>query len=222
MKVCVTRMIEWHTSENLIEFEYAETRMNERVEGILENKQSQLIWLLEHHPFYTAGTSANKNELLKADFLPVFQARRGGSYTYHGPGQRVIYLMLNLKNFGTDIRNFVWTLEEWIILTIKKFGVVGERRAGRVGVWVSCKNEENKKTFPKDKKIASIGLRVKKWITFYGVSINIKPDLSHFSGIVPCGNRGFGVTSLEDLGKKVSFEKVDEVLKEEFNKLFKL
>jgi lipoyl(octanoyl) transferase len=176
-----------------------------------------LVWLLEHPPLYTAGTSAKRDELLDARF-PVFEAGRGGQMTYHGPGQRVAYVMLDLKRRGPDVRRFVATLEEWIIRTIATLNVCGERREDRIGVWV--RRPENGDGF--EDKIAAIGIRVRQWVTLHGMALNVDPDLSHFSGIVPCGvsEQRYGVTSLADLGVPASMADVDTALRREFEALF--
>lgn len=185
--------------------------MTKRVASIIENQQPELVWLLEHPPLYTAGVSAKATDLLVPDF-PVYNVRRGGQYTYHGPGQRVGYVMLNIANRGRDIHKFVWQLEEWIIQTLKYFGISGERRKNRVGVWVIRDNKEM--------KIAAIGIKLRKWVSFHGVSINIDPDLDHYKAIVPCGISQYGVTSCKEMGANVSIKEVDIILKKEFSKIF--
>ena len=189
--------------------------MEERVAGLIDGNQSELVWLLEHSPLYTSGTSAKPSDLLDSKRFPVFNAGRGGQYTYHGPGQRIAYLMLDLKHRSgghPDLRQFVRSLEEWIIATLDHFGLKGEVREGRVGVWVQDKNGH-------EAKIAALGIRVRKWVTFHGIALNICPDLSHYAGIVPCGISNFGVTSLHALGIKTSMEEVDTVLRQQFVKL---
>ncbi len=205
--------MEWRTSQIPVDYETALAVMERRVGGIHEDGLDELVWLLEHPPLYTAGTSAKVEDLLEPRF-PVFDAGRGGQYTYHGPGQRIAYLMLNLKKRqqSPDIKKYIWQLEEWIIRTLAHFDVNGERREGRVGIWVVTPAGE--------KKIAAIGVRVRHWVAFHGISINVSPDLSHFDGIVPCGISEHGVTSLHDLGKNVEFKKLDEVLKSEFAPVF--
>lgn len=198
--------------------------MHERVEAINLNKKKQLIWMLEHPNIYTGGTSSKKEHLLQANNIPVAQSGRGGSYTYHGPGQRVIYVMLDLRKQDKDIKRFVWNLEQWIILSLRELGVIGERRCNRVGIWIDKKSFLDKKSTLKtykEFKIASIGLRLKRWISFYGVSINVNPDLSYFDGIIPCGTPGFGVTSLHNLGLKTSLTELDSILKDKFDTVFK-
>lgn len=206
-------MVEFRTSEGLVPYEDAVSFMEERVAGIRAGEAEECAWFLEHPPLYTAGTSAKAEDLLEARF-PVFQTGRGGEYTYHGPGQRVAYLMLNLKERQQvpDIKKYVWQLEEWIIRTLTQFDVTGERREGRVGIWVDTPTGE--------KKIAAIGVRVRHWVTYHGIAINVNPDLSHFGGIVPCGISDFGVTSLADLGKDISMAELDEILRETLPKIF--
>ena len=203
--------IEWHVSRRLVPYQDAVRAMEARVEGISAGTCSEQIWLLEHPPLYTAGTSAKVTDILNAR-LPVYKTGRGGQLTYHGPGQRVAYVMLNLKNRKADVRSFVRDLEEWLILTLKKIGVTGERRAGRVGIWVQNGYQEE--------KIAAIGVRLRRWVTFHGVSLNVDPDLSHYSGIVPCGVKEYGVTSLSALGNSAKMADVDAALKESFREVF--
>lgn len=187
--------------------------MEARVEAIHQGQADDLLWLLEHPPIYTAGTSAKADDLLNSRF-PVFQTGRGGQYTYHGPGQRVGYLILDLKKRQQvpDIKKYVWQLEEWIILTLAQFGVTGERRENRVGIWVVTPAGEA--------KIAAIGVRVRHWIAFHGVSINLDPDLSHFSGIVPCGISEYGVTSLRQLGVEITMAELDRTLITAWHQVF--
>lgn len=188
--------------------------MEVRVAAIREGTQPEMVWLLEHPPLYTAGTSAKEEDLLEAQF-PVFKTGRGGEYTYHGPGQRVAYVMLDLKERQKDkpdVRRYVWLLEEWIIRTLAEFGITGERREGRVGIWVVTPRGEE--------KIAAIGVRIRRWVTYHGVSININPDLSHFGGIVPCGIAEHGVTSFHALGKSIEMADLDRVLQAKFAEIF--
>lgn len=193
--------------------------MEERVRQIHEEGAPDLIWLLEHPPLYTAGTSADVKDLVAPDRFPVYDAGRGGQYTYHGPGQRVAYVMMDLKRAATakggepDLRDFVFRLEDWIIRTLSEFNVKGERREGRVGVWVDRAQDKGPGV---EDKIAAIGVRVRKWVTFHGISINQDPDLEHFTGIVPCGIAEHGVTSLVDLGLPVGLNDVDVALKKTF------
>ncbi len=192
-------------SDDLVEYPDALQTMEARVADIRDGSQSEMIWLLEHPPLYTAGTSAKASDLLEPRF-PVFETGRGGEYTYHGPGQRVGYVMLDLKTRqrAPDIKLYVWQLEEWIIRALNEFGVKGERRTGRVGIWVSHNGAEL--------KIAALGVRIRHWVTYHGISINLDPDLSHFSGIVPCGIREYGVTSLHDLDINASMNDLDSAL----------
>lgn len=204
--------MEWRTSQQPEAYPEALSWMEARVAAIRDGKEEECVWLLEHPPLYTAGTSAQPSDLLEPDRFPVHVAGRGGEYTYHGPGQRIAYTMLDLKRRRPDVRWFVNALENWIILTLAEFGVAGERRDGRVGVWVVTGQGE--------KKIAALGVRVRRWVTFHGLSINVDPDLSHFGGIVPCGIQEFGVTSLADLGVETSLRDVDDVLQRKFSEAF--
>jgi len=206
--------IAWKVSQKPVAYEDAVRQMEERVESISRHKASELVWLLEHPALYTAGTSAKDTDLLDARF-PVFKSGRGGQYTYHGPGQRIAYVLLDLKRRKPDARAYVHDLEEWLIRTLSRFGIKGERRAGRIGVWVPGSNG-------REDKIAAIGVRLRHWVTFHGISLNIDPDLSHFSGIVPCGVREetFGVTSFAALGRRVSYPEVDAALKLSFAEIF--
>jgi lipoyl(octanoyl) transferase len=196
-----------------IDYETAVSEMERRVEGIRAGIAEEAVWLLEHPPLYTAGTSAKAEDLINPRF-PVYQTGRGGQYTYHGPGQRVAYVMLDLKKRQAepDIKKYVWQLEEWIIQTLAELGVKGERREGRVGIWVVQADTE--------RKIAAIGVRVRHWVTYHGISINVNPDLSHFSGIVPCGITEFGVTKLEDICSDVTIETVDSLLRWKYGRVF--
>ena len=191
--------------------------MEARAAAIAAGRAAELVWLIEHPPLYTAGTSADRADLLEARF-PVFESGRGGQMTYHGPGQRVAYVMLDLKRRGPDVRRFVATLEEWIIRTLAAFNVRGERREDRIGVWV----RRPEKGEGCEDKIAAIGIRVTRWVTLHGMALNVEPDLSHFAGIVPCGvqRERYGVTSLADLGIVASMPEVDMVLRREFEALF--
>lgn len=204
---------EWRISGDPVPYTQAVDWMEQRVAAIRNDGSADCVWLLEHPPLYTAGTSANTADLLQPDRFPVFNSGRGGEYTYHGPGQRVGYVMLDLKPRGQDIRRFVHDLESWVIATLAAFGVTGERREGRVGVWVVRDDG-------REDKIAAIGVRVRRWVSFHGISINVNPDLDHFSGIVPCGIQEHGVTSLTDLGIDASMAEVDAVLKQAFVTIF--
>jgi lipoyl(octanoyl) transferase len=213
--------VEWAFSDAPVSYPHAVARMEVRAAAIAEGEASELLWLLEHPPLYTAGTSARPGDLLQPDRFPVFRSGRGGEFTYHGPGQRVAYLMLDLNRRGPDLRRFVATLEAWLIGALARLGVAADRREGRIGVWVE---RQDKPPLPDGRlaedKIAAIGIRVRRWVTFHGVSLNVDPDLEHYSGIVPCGVSGYGVTSLADLGIAASMADVDDALKGEFERLF--
>ena len=214
-------MVEWRISDGLVDYETALAEMEARVADIAEGKAEELIWLLEHPPLYTAGTSARIEDLTDPDRFPVYEARRGGQYTYHGPGQRVAYVMLDIGKRGRDVRQFVCAMEDWVIKTLAEFNVRGERRAGRVGVWVTREDKPaNFDGTPREDKIAAIGVRLRKWVSFHGLSINVEPDLEHFEGIVPCGIREHGVTSLVDLGLPVTMDDVDNALRRSFDTVF--
>ena len=203
---------EWKIEKEPINYTDAVNFMEERVKSIREDKTRNLVWLLEHPNLYTAGTSAEDKDLLNKN-IPVFKSGRGGQYTYHGPGQRIAYVMLDLKTRGSDVRKYVYDLEDWIIKTLATLGVTGERREGRVGIWVV--NSDGS-----EDKIAAIGVRIRKWVSYHGIAINLNPDLSYYSGIVPCGIKQHGVTSLEKLGINISQEELDKALKENWNKVF--
>jgi lipoyl(octanoyl) transferase len=209
--------VEWRVSDSPVGYQDAVDAMNARVAAIAAGTAPELVWLVEHPPLYTAGTSANRADVLDARF-PVFDTGRGGQMTYHGPGQRVGYVMLDLRKRGPDVRRFVASLEEWIIRTLGACNVRGERREDRIGVWV--KRPDKGDGF--EDKIAALGIRVKQWVTLHGIAINVDPDLSHFSGIVPCGVSvaRYGVTSLADLGIPISMPEVDSALRREFEGLF--
>jgi lipoyl(octanoyl) transferase len=210
------RPVEWRVEEGLIPYPEAVATMERRVAAIRAGDAPEEAWLLEHPPLYTAGTSARDADLLSPDRFPVYRTGRGGQYTYHGPGQRVAYLMLDLNRRAPDLRLYVWVLEEWIIRTLAAFNVRGERRPDRIGIWVARPDRAK----GAEDKIAAIGVRIRHWISFHGVALNIDPVLEHFSGIVPCGVRDHGVTSLADLGIIVSTAEVDIILRREFEKLF--
>jgi lipoyl(octanoyl) transferase len=203
--------VEWQIRDGLTPYPEAVAFMEERAAAIASGRAAELVWLIEHPPIYTAGTSAKDGDLLDARF-PVFKTGRGGQFTYHGPGQRVGYVMLDLKRRKADVHAYVRDLEEWLIHTLARFGVKGERREGRVGIWVARPGRED--------KIAALGVRVRRWVTFHGVALNVEPDLSHFSGIVPCGIRDHGGTSLADLGLKTTMADVDAALRESFQEVF--
>lgn len=207
--------VEWAVSDELVPYDAALTAMEQRVAAIRAGRARELIWLLQHPPLYTAGTSAKAADLLNARF-PVYSAGRGGQYTYHGPGQRVVYLMLDLNRRGKDVRAFVCRMEDWVIATLARFNVKGEVRGGRVGVWI---DRSTSLGAGREDKIAAIGVRVRHWVTFHGLSLNVEPDLSHYDGIVACGIKAtatepFGVTSLADLGQIVSLPEVDLALRD--------
>jgi lipoyl(octanoyl) transferase len=202
----------WELSPGLTEYPFALERMDAEVAAIADGRVPELVWLVEHPPIYTAGTSAKPADLVDAHRFPVFKTGRGGQYTYHGPGQRVAYVMMDLKERGGDVRAFVAALEDVIIATLAAFGVKGERREDRVGVWVRRERRED--------KIAALGIRVRKGITLHGLSINVNPDLAHFSGIVPCGVAEHGITSLKDLGVMVRLEDLDHALQQAFQSTF--
>jgi lipoyl(octanoyl) transferase len=207
--------LEWRTSDRKVDYAAALATMEDRVAAIRAGTAPEMVWLLEHPPLYTAGTSARPGDLLDAAGLPVYETGRGGKHTWHGPGQRVAYVMLDLKRHGGDVRAFVCRLEDWMIATLARFNVRGERRAGRVGIWVDRGNG-------REDKIAAIGVRIRHWVTFHGVSLNVDCDLAPFRGIVPCGisEPRFGVTSLLDLGIIVGMAEVDTVLRETFAEVF--
>lgn len=208
--------VEWKHTQGLVEYPHALAWMEQRVQGIIDGTERECVWLVEHPPLYTAGTSTDVNDLLDARF-PVYTAGRGGEYTYHGPGQRVAYTMLNLNERPDgkkrDVRAFVKDLEQWIINTLKALDIKGETREGRIGVWVQLPTGS-------EAKIAALGIRIRKWVTFHGIAINLNPDLSHYLGIVPCGIREFGVTSVEKLGRNVTMEQLDAALQEAFTEIF--
>ncbi|MGE4611179.1 MAG: lipoyl(octanoyl) transferase LipB [Paracoccaceae bacterium] len=214
-------MVEWLISDGLTEYPAALQAMEDRVAGIIAGKRNEQVWLLEHPPLYTAGTSASDADLLDHDRFPVFEARRGGEYTYHGPGQRVAYAMLDLNTREKDVRKYVNLLEEWVIHTLAQFNVTGERRKDRIGVWVMRPDKPPLPDgSPAEDKIAAIGVRIKRWVTFHGISINLEPDLEHFNGIVPCGINDYGVTSLVDLGIPATMSDLDIALKQNFSQIF--
>lgn len=213
--------VEWVITEGLTPYEDAVAEMDARVAAIARGEAAERVWLVEHPPLYTAGTSAHAEDLLEPDRFPVHATGRGGEYTYHGPGQRVAYVMLDLTRRRQDLRLFVAALEEWIIATLWAHHVRGERREDRVGVWVRRPTKpEIAPGIGAEDKIAAIGIRVRKWVTFHGIALNVEPDLSHFGGIVPCGIRGYGVTSLVDLGLPVTMTDVDVEMKREFEAIF--
>jgi lipoyl(octanoyl) transferase len=197
-------MIEWKTSSGLVPYKEALATMEQRVEAICAHVAPELVWLVEHPPLYTAGTSAKRSDLLDTKRFPVYETGRGGQYTYHGPGQRVVYVMIDIAKRDRDVRAFVSALEQWIIDTLFSLGIKGERRCNRVGIWVSHEG--------RDQKIAALGVRLRRWVSFHGIAINVNPILSHFDGIVPCGLSAYGVTSCQALGVTMSLSDLDEAL----------
>jgi len=217
--------VEWRIEERPVPYPEALAAMDARVAAIHAGTAPELVWLLEHPPLYTAGTSARRADLLAPDRFPVYATGRGGQYTYHGPGQRVAYLMLDLRRRRIGVHRYVHHLEDWVIRALARFNVRGERRADRIGVWVVRPDQPPRlapdgTACPAEDKIAAIGVRVRHWVAFHGVSINVEPDLSHFSGIVPCGISGHGVTSLVDLGLPVGMADVDDALRATFDEVF--
>lgn len=210
--------VEWMISDRLVAYPEAVAAMEARAAAIRGGEAAEAVWLLEHPPLYTAGTSADPVELTDADRFPVYRTGRGGRYTYHGPGQRVAYVMLDLKLRGSDVRAFVHDLEEWLIRALATFNVTAERRDGRVGLWVARGAPSNPAR--REDKIAAIGVRVRRWVSFHGVSLNVEPDLSHFDGIVPCGISEHGVTSLWDLGNTATMYEADSALRVAFEEVF--
>ncbi len=214
-------MVDWITADGLTDYDDAVAWMETRAADVRAGTANEAIWLVEHPPLYTAGTSADVADLTDPDRFPVYTSKRGGQYTYHGPGQRVAYVILDVEKRGKDIRKFVHDLERWIILALDQFNVEGEVREGRVGVWVERDDKPLTITGAKaEDKIAALGIRIRKWVSFHGLSINVEPDLSHFDGIVPCGISEHGVTSLVDLGLPVTMGDVDVALKKTFGEVF--
>ena len=214
-------MLKWMKTEKFINYPDALEQMEQIVSGLISGNDLEHVWLLEHPELYTAGTSANLSDLIDPDLFPVYSSQRGGQYTYHGPGQRIAYTILDLNKRGKDVRKYVHSLEEWIIQTLAEFDIKGERRKDRVGVWVvrDDKPPSSSGQFLED-KIAAVGVRLRKWISFHGISINVNPNLNHYKGIVPCGIQQHGVTSLADLGLKVTIEDLDKALIKTFDNVF--
>lgn len=199
--------MEWRISQDAVPYPQALEAMKERVEDVQSHKASELVWLLEHPPLYTTGSRGAPNDLLDPQRFPVFQSGRGGQYTYHGPGQRIVYLVLDLNRRVRDVRQYISALEEWVCRTLAEFGVIGQTYPDRVGIWVE------------NRKIAAIGVRLQRWVTSHGLAININPDLAHYQGIVPCGLPEYGVTSLHDLGIQVDQATVDDVLRQQITRI---
>ena len=213
-------MIEWKFSENLVDYVFAEEFMVERVNHIISNEKSELIWMLEHNDIYTLGTSSNKLDILMPSKIPTHVTKRGGQITYHGPGQRIIYLLIDLRDKERDVRRFVWLIEEWIIAVLKEIGIKGFRIKGLIGVWVEDKTKKNEDgSF--HHKIASIGLRIRKWVTYHGLSLNLNPNLKHFENIVPCGVRDKGVTSIQKIIGKICSKEIDKLFQKKYVEIFK-
>ena len=214
-------MVQWEISDGEVDYDTALEKMDDHVQQMIRGEACEKIWLLEHPALYTAGTSANEKDLVEPNRFPVFETKRGGQYTYHGPGQRVVYVMLDLNKRGKDIKKFIENLEAWIIQTLAEFNVVGQSRSGRVGIWVERPDHpKDVDGLLKEEKIAAIGVRLRKWRTLHGLSINVDPNLEHFQGIVPCGIKEHGVTSLVDLGLPVSMTDLDVALTKNFSKVF--
>jgi lipoyl(octanoyl) transferase len=211
-------IVEWAISDGYVAYDDAVEMMKTRIAAIRAGHARELVWLLEHPPLYTAGTSARDDELLNAEVFPVFRTARGGRFTYHGPGQRVAYVMLDLESRGRDIRKFITALEAWLIDTLAQFNVIGETRSDRVGIWVKRPDKGQ----DLEDKIAAIGLRVTRWVSSHGIALNVNPDLAHFEGIVPCGITGHGVTSLADLGVPATILDADVALRSSFERYFGL
>ncbi|MBC8241816.1 MAG: lipoyl(octanoyl) transferase LipB [Alphaproteobacteria bacterium] len=205
--------MEWRISDGLVDYERAVQAMEARVAAIRAGEEEELVWLLQHPPLYTAGTSAKDADLLQPDRLPVHRTGRGGQYTYHGPGQRIAYVMLDLQRRQMDVRRYVALLEAWLIATLRRFNLRGERREGRVGLWID-------RGQGRDDKIAAVGVRVRRWVTYHGIALNVEPDLSHYAGIVPCGIQEHGVTSLVDLGLPIEMAEVDVQLAQAWGEVF--
>jgi lipoyl(octanoyl) transferase len=216
----VGTLLNWRILDGLAPYAETLAAMEARVAAISAGTAPEAVWLLEHPPLYTSGTSTNPADLVQPGRFPVHVAGRGGQYTYHGPGQRVAYVMLDLNKRGRDVRKFVEALEDWVIATLADFNVKGERRTGRVGVWVVRPDREGPGGKPAEDKIAAIGVKLRRWVSFHGISINVDPDLDHFAGIVPCGIKDHGVTSLVDLGLPVTMADVDVALRQRFDMVF--
>ncbi|WP_418591920.1 lipoyl(octanoyl) transferase LipB [Ponticoccus sp. (in: a-proteobacteria)] len=213
-------MVEWKISDGLVPYEEAVSFMEDRAAAIAAGAAEECVWLLEHPPLYTAGTSARREDLTDPGRFPVHQTKRGGQFTYHGPGQRVVYVMLDVGKRGRDVRCFVQDLERWVIATLGEFGLTGHIREGRVGVWIERPDRPRTASGAMaEDKIAAIGIRLRKWVSFHGISINVEPELDHFDGIVPCGITEYGVTSLVDLGLPVTMDDLDVALRHQFGEV---
>lgn len=213
--------VDWEISSGLTDYKEAVAKMEALAAGIHSGIDRETVWLVEHPALYTSGTSAKSSDLIMPGLLPVHETGRGGEYTYHGPGQRVAYVMLDLTKRKQDVRAFVASLEDWVIAMLADFNVKGERREDRVGVWVARSERKSiAEGLPREDKIAAIGIRLRKWVSFHGISINVEPDLEHYRGIIPCGVEGHGVTSLEDLGLPVTMNDLDIALKRNFVEVF--
>lgn len=214
-------MVEWIRSDAPVPYDEAVAWMEARAAAIARGEADEAIWLLEHPPLYTAGTSAKPADLTDPDRFPVYETKRGGQYTYHGPGQRVAYVLLDVAQRGHDVRAFVQQMEDWVIATLAEFNLRGEKREGRVGVWIARPDKPPLADgSPREDKIAALGVRLTKWVSYHGLSINVEPELDHFDGIVPCGITGHGVTSLVDLGLPVTLDDVDVALQKTFEEVF--
>ena len=213
-------MVDWITNSGLVEYADALQEMENRVDRIASGSSGEAVWLLEHPPLYTAGKSAKSTDLNPNPRFPVHETSRGGQYTYHGPGQRVAYLMLDLRRRGRDVKKFVRTLQSWATLALSEFGIQGHASSNGIGVWVKCRKSKDRCGSEDEKKIAAIGLRLRRWISFHGISINVEPNLDHYSDIVPCGIRELGVSSLADLGVEATMQDVDRALIRNFDAAF--
>ena len=212
------RKIHYYKNSDTIEYLTAINKMDEIVDDIINGKTNEVLWFLEHPSLYTAGTSSKKKDLLNEGLFPIIQTGRGGQYTYHGPGQRVIYVMINLAYYKKDVRQYVRYLEKWLINSLFRLGINAKAHCGRIGIWVDEKNEG----LVQEKKIAAIGVRIRRWVSLHGISLNISPNLQNYKGIVPCGLNEYGVTSIKNLGLSVENELIDKILIEEFEKIFKV
>jgi len=209
------QLVEFRQSIALVDYGEAIISMENRVSRIYDDKQPELLWFLEHPPLYTAGTSAHALDLIDQHRFPVIKTGRGGKYTYHGPGQRVAYVLMNLQKRGSDVRKFIWNLEEWIIRALKQLDICGNRRRDRVGIWIVRRSG-------REEKIAAIGVRLRRWVSYHGIALNVNPNLEHYSGIIPCGLDSHGITSINDLGIDITMEDVDRALKSSYQEVFEV